>query len=131
MPDIQPTDLKSWRKQYHLSQVRFMMLSGLSLRTITRLEAGSHVLRGKALAKLIQAMKDVEASYDSLPVFADSQQPILTKLSPLVLPNTLNTKKQVSATPVGLTSLDLELINRVLQMSAQEKLKLLKSWIEE
>jgi len=129
MPDFRPADLKSWRKRFNLSQGKFVELSGLS--TVTSIEAGSHKLRGQTLAKLIQAMKEVETSNKPGIEVAGNQPPIPAEVSPLAMTDTPKVEKPFVATPVGITNLDLELIRRILPMTLKEKFRLLESVMEE
>ncbi len=64
--DIKPVDVKRIRKSYHLTQIEFAVLLGVSLRTLQNWEQGRRVPEGPARVLLQVAARHPEAVIDSV-----------------------------------------------------------------
>ncbi len=105
-------DLKSWRKQFNISQAKLAKLAKVSLNTSCNMEAGKGKPRADTLKKIEQAIKAVEA------------KPV-SKAMPTRKGHG-RSRKTTETDPIKLSNVDLELLNRMLNMSGRQKLELLK-----
>jgi len=146
MDSFKVSDLKDWREKLDISQKRLAELASISLTTLRQLEFGIHKPQNRTLKKIFEIMKGVESGAISMeeikprrrrrkdavdstaasapapaPVFVSSQEPepVRAVATPLATPSR-------GSVPIQLSNLDLELINRVLNMSAREKLALIE-----
>ena len=62
MNEFTLSELKAWREKMGLSQQRFATIAKVSLLTVRQLETGLHSPRKATLAKIIEAVKAVEAN---------------------------------------------------------------------
>ncbi|NQT34472.1 helix-turn-helix transcriptional regulator [bacterium] len=117
-------DLKSFRKKHGLSQAKLAKLAKVSLNTICNVEAGKGTPMKGTVKKLEEAFKAVE----SMPGKAVPK----AKLTRMVRVTKAKRKghdkprKTIETGPIKLSNIDLELFNRVLNMSEGEKIELLK-----
>ncbi len=138
MAKFHPSDLKAWRKRFHLAQSDFAKLAGVSLNTIGNIEAGAHKIQEATRIKISRAMKTFEAGKATEPEVSENESGVV-EATPLVQQSTSPTTDIPTASPsptdhsrdlVLLSNLDIELINRILQMAPKEKLALLRSLME-
>ena len=135
MPTQSVKDLKSWRKKYGLSQAKLSKLARVSLNTICNMEAGKGKPRGDTLAKITQAIKAVESkpAAEVKPAKAEKRKAV-PKAKPARKVHVVKVKrisrgrprKTTKTSPIKLSNVDLELFNRVLNMSESKKIELLK-----
>lgn len=150
--------LKTWREKVGVSQQRFARIAGVSLAAFRRIEMEGRKPRPATLKRLLDAIKRVEANPGLIAEMDGRRQRALqaraAKLAaqvalkpapkpalkvaaepaprpaPKPAPRPPAPQPKVEEEfPVRLTNLDLELINRVLNMSNREKLELLRQLI--
>lgn len=155
MEGLIPSDLKAWRTKFKLSQKKLATLAKISLATLRQLEVGGDRKPRKKTLKMVETViKDFEskiapAKTDASAVPAEkpkvrkARKPAAAKPKPkarkpkaAVKPKTKkrvappkHIAKRATKSPVMITNLDLELINRILRMNAKEKLALLQKII--
>jgi transcriptional regulator with XRE-family HTH domain len=154
MEETKVTELASWRKKMGISQVKMAKLADVSLATLRHLEIGSQKPRKTTLTKVIAAINKVEsASPEELApkrrgrkpraVAAEEAPAAVTvarrrgrppKAAPAAEPSKPGRQPRKPAVaaeateigPIRLSNLDLELINRILNMTGIEKIELLR-----
>ena len=152
MDNFNVSDLKGWREKLVISQKRLAELAKISLTTLRQLEFGTHKPQGRTLKKIFEVMKGIESGSLSMeevkprrhrrkggvesvvetaaPVApAPIARPQQAAMAPAYVPTSTITPTVApsrGSVPVQLSNLDLELINRVLNMNGREKLALLE-----
>ena len=148
-------DLKSWRKKFGFSQGKLAALAQLSLNTVMKFESGAKDVQKRTLERLVAAIKRIEgdnapAPVEAPPVAKSEPEPAPAPASAVIVaplvekpvipvaPQPEPAVAKVSfaqpaspVTPLQLTNLDLELINRVILMSTKNKLRMLSLMMEE
>jgi len=126
-------DLKSWRKKLGLSQQKLAQMARISLGTLRQIEEGSTKPHSKTLDKLSISVKELTKKFQGTEKLGKATTP--AKRTAKGRPKRSAAEKsitnhQVESGPILLTNLDLELINRILRMSGQEKLTLLQKLMQ-
>lgn len=125
------TDLTSWRKKVGISQQKLAHIAKISLGTVRKIEAGVTKPHKKTLKKLKSAVKEISTKFQKpdesgvVKVRSSAKKADKGNQKERVIVNEV-AKSQAESAPISLTNLDLELINRILRMSGQEKLSLLQ-----
>ncbi|MFH1862628.1 MAG: helix-turn-helix transcriptional regulator [bacterium] len=113
--------LKFWRGARGLSQSKLAKLSETSALTISQLESGKRKARGKTMGKILGALR---VSQDEFFQMRETGQPIPTE------PAVRTIAKPVAPARVDqglhLSNLDLELLNRILNLDFNGKIETLK-----
>jgi len=121
--------LKFWRKEKGFSQIKLAELAQTSALTISQLETGNRKARTSTLQKLLDGLgltkeeffaqrKDGAAISPAVPSIPDSAQAVGTEAAITVpVKETSNVK---------LSNLDLELLNRILNLDFDGKLECLR-----
>ena len=119
-------DLQSWRKKHGLSQAKLSKLAKVSLNTILNMEAGKGKPRADTLEKIKQAIRAIEAkpAAEVKPAKAKKRKAV-PKTKP-ARKGRGKSRKTTETGPIKLSNVDLELLNRILNMSESEKIELLK-----
>jgi len=152
MDNFNVSDLKGWREKLVISQKRLAELAKISLTTLRQLEIGTHKPQGRTLKKIVDIMKGIESGALSMEevkprrrrrkgsiepvVEVPAPAPVVAMPKPVIPQATPTPRPITSSAPVAapshgsvpaqLSNLDLELINRVLNMNGREKLALLE-----
>ena len=131
-------DLKSFRKKHGLSQAKLAKLAKVSLNTICNMEAGKGKPRADTLKRIEQAIKAIEAkpAAEVKPAKAKKHKAV-PKAKPARKVRVAKAKrkspgrprKTTETSPIKLSNVDLELLNRVLNMNEREKIELLKKML--
>jgi len=104
--------LRYWRAKKGLSQARLAELANTSALTISQLESGKRKSRGKTLEKILAGFKLTENELAPTGAKAvESPTPTLAKKE---------------STSLRLSNLDLELLNRILNLDFEAKLDTLR-----
>jgi len=135
MPTQPIKDLKSFRKKHWLSQRKLANLAKVSLETLRKVEAGKGKPRADTLEKIEQAIRAIEAkpAAEVKPAKAKKHKAV-PKAKPARKVGVAKAKrrspgrprKTTETGPIKLSNVDLELLNRILNMSEGEKIELLK-----
>jgi transcriptional regulator with XRE-family HTH domain len=121
--------LKFWRAKRGYSQSKLAKLSETSALTIGQLESGKRKGRGKTLGKILQGFNLSEAEFFAMREGTIPPSAIEEAVIPAVVIPTEAPRPVVPAREVGtlrLSNLDLELINRVLNLDFDGKLEALR-----
>jgi len=121
--------LKYWRKKRGYSQSKLAELAGTAALTISQLETGKRKARGKTLEKILAGLKvnrgEFFAMREAPPSSAGTEaEPVKTAASPVAERKESAASRDVSS--IRLSNLDLELLNRILNLTFDEKLVALK-----
>ena len=135
---INSAHIKKLREKLEWSKSKLAEMAGVNINTITRLELGLTTPQKKKLQRILRALRTggSEAATAATRVFKDTGtrvvQAVERKVSETVLKHSQRVKTiHPVAKPVktkdqpGLTSLDVQLINCIINMSDQDKIKLL------
>ena len=120
-PPAPMIDLKSFRKRHGLFQAKLSKLAKVSLNTILNMEAGKGKPRTDTLEKIMLAIKDVEGK--PVPKTKPTRKIRVVKAK---RKGRGKSRKTTETGPIKLSNIDLELLNRILNMSESEKIELLK-----
>ncbi len=129
------TDLREWRKKIGMSQQKLAKTAKISLGTIRQIEAGSTKPHRKTLKKLTSTVKKMASELpkfekpDTAKVEAPEKKAAKKQLKKAAAAE-VTAKPPTKSEPILLTNLDLELINRILRMTGQEKLSLLQKLMQ-
>jgi transcriptional regulator with XRE-family HTH domain len=120
--------LKFWRARRGYSQAKLAKLANTSALTIGQLESGKRKGRGKTLGKILEGFKMTEEEFFSM---REGNVPALTADSPLPIskPMVEAPRPIVAVKEPGsllLSNLDLELLNRILNLDFDGKVETLK-----
>ncbi len=120
--------LKFWRAKRGFTQSKLSKLSGTSALTIGQLESGRRKARGKTLGKILQAFNlNAEDFFAMREGFGPAALPAETAaplLKPLEISRPVSTAKEGQT--LRLSNLDLELLNRILNLDFNAKVETLK-----
>ena len=122
--------LKYWRAKRGYSQSKLAKLAQTSALTIGQLESGKRKARGKTLGKILQGFNLTEADFFAMreggsQLTAPAEiTPNLTTVRPLEATRTAPTVKDAAA--LRLSNLDLELLNRILNLDFDGKVEALR-----
>ena len=138
MKELILNDIKTWRERFGLSQKRLSEIAQISLTTLRQLEVGKHKPQKRTTRKLLTTFRTIEANPDDIAIqprkrgrkkgSTVSSKKIDNAFRTSVEESTSANVKEVvkRSMPIRLTNLDLELINRILNLSGKEKLSLLR-----
>ncbi len=119
--------LKYWRKKRGYSQLKLAELAGTAALTISQLETGKRKARGKTLEKILSALKVNRGEF-----FAMREAPPSSagaEVKPEAAATVMDRQEAAPRKEAGsirLSNLDLELLNRILNLTFEEKLDALK-----
>jgi transcriptional regulator with XRE-family HTH domain len=121
--------LKFWRAKRGYSQSKLAKLSETSALTIGQLESGKRKGRGKTLGKILQGFNLTEEEFfamreGTIPPGATAEAVIPTVVKPTDAPKPAAAPKEVGS--LRLSNLDLELLNRILNLDFEGKLEALR-----
>ena len=150
MEGFKVSNLKDWREKLEVSQKRLAELAKVSLTTLRHLESGLHKPQGRTVKKIFEILRSVQAGYLSQadikpprkrrkgsaaeqPAEVQAKQAVMaapTALPPVPAPKAAGIHTAASTSvqtgAPQLSNIDLELINRVLNMNITEKVTLLE-----
>jgi transcriptional regulator with XRE-family HTH domain len=147
MDDFNVAELQAWREKLVISQKRLAELAKISLTTLRQLEAGSHKPQQRTLKKIFEIMKSIESGDLSMedvkprrkrrsdaaelatPAPVMSLAPVVPATPPVATHSSTVHALSGAVAPhssIQLSNLDLELINRILNLGGREKLALLE-----
>lgn len=116
--------LRYWRAKKGLSQVKLAKLANTSALTISQLESGKRKSRGKTLEKILDGFKLSREEFFSMRgearSVAESADAVISGESAK-----FESAKRES-TSLRLSNLDLELLNRILNLDFETKLETLR-----
>ncbi len=116
--------LKHWRAKRGYSQSRLAQVTGTSALTIGQLESGKRKARGATLAKILQGLNVSEDEFFDMRAGEIVEGAAPAVIKPVEMPrSTAPTKDSQS---LRLSNLDLELLNRVLNLDFETKLEALR-----
>ncbi len=117
--------LRFWRRKYKFSQNELALKSGVSPVTIGQIETGKRKARQKTIEKLLNGLGMTNEFF-----FGTSKDYTETSLTTPQAEHfdktDLDTSAKEVVKPVILSNLDLEIINRTLNLTFEGKLTLLK-----
>ncbi len=116
--------LRYWRAKKGLSQARLAELANTSALTISQLESGKRKSRGKTLEKILAGFKLTENEFFSMREGAIASAAAPTGAKAVESPTPTLAKKE--STSLRLSNLDLELLNRILNLDFEAKLDTLR-----
>jgi transcriptional regulator with XRE-family HTH domain len=123
--------LKFWRSKRGYSQAKLAKLASTSALTIGQLESGKRKGRGKTLGKILQGFNLTEAEFFSMregvsqmTAPADGANGLQALQPAMEIPRPAPVAKEVGM--LRLSNLDLELLNRVLNLDFEGKLEALR-----
>jgi len=121
--------LKYWRMKRSYSQSKLAQITGTSALTIGQLESGRRKARGHTLNKILQGLNMTEAEFFGMREGIQGAEPAV--LAPPTREETPAAPKAVAAPPrepgtLRLSNLDLELLNRILNLDFEGKVEVLK-----
>lgn len=122
--------LKYWRARRGYSQARLAKLAQTSALTIGQLESGKRKGRGKTLGKILQGLNLTEeeffAMHESSPQPGSSAEAVIagTASTEILHPGPAPVGKEVGM--LRLSNLDLELLNRILNLDFEGKVEALR-----
>lgn len=140
-------DLKGWREKFGISQKKLADLAEVSLTTVRHFEMGKQKPQKQTIERIAEALKSFEGVKPRLDKRKRGPKPgrsrtITVATAAQESPGTgkrrgrppkvveIPTPVPVKADknmPIKLSNIDLELINRILNMSGKQKLDLLKT----
>ncbi len=155
MQELKGSELKTWRKKFKLSQKKLADMANISLATMRQIEIGKSKPQSRTMQRLINAVKDVESApaaaapkkaaapvpKAAVKVAKGGAKPVhRAKVGAAAKPAArgrprvtakparakVARKAPAASGPIKMTNLDLELINRILNMSGKDKLQLLR-----
>lgn len=116
--------LKYWRAKKGYSQSKLAKLAKTSALTISQLESGKRKGRGKTLEKILAGFKLSEEEFFGMRPEAPARMESAAAAKPVdVVQPTMTRKESVS---LRLSNLDLELLNRILNLDFDTKLETLR-----
>jgi transcriptional regulator with XRE-family HTH domain len=123
--------LKYWRMKRSLSQSKLAHITGTSALTIGQLESGRRKARGHTLNKILQGLNMTEAEFFGMREGIPGAEPAVAAASALVVEEAPAPQRAVAAAPrepgtLRLSNLDLELLNRILNLDFEGKVEVLK-----
>jgi transcriptional regulator with XRE-family HTH domain len=123
--------LKFWRARRGYSQSRLAKLASTSALTIGQLESGKRKGRGKTLGKILQGFNLTEEEFFSMreggpqaQMTAPAEMAARDRVRPIEAPKPAPVPKDVGM--LRLSNLDLELLNRILNLDFDGKLEALR-----
>ena len=127
-------DLKTMRENFNLSQTRLAELANISLTTLRQLETGQQKPQKRTIKKIFETFERISndpesiKSRNSSKSFPDEDysSSMSNSKKKSITAKTFHTGSEFIHHPIRLTNIDLELINRILNMSGQDKLELLR-----
>jgi len=147
-----PKNLRAWRESRNMSQKRLAEAAGLSLATVYQAELGKVKPQKKTLEKLLNYIRSCRSedsafevstlakpeapkeAVDELAIPAEPAIPtepeVCSSSTTVVTKEPRKSSKTEFAGAIKLTNLDLELINRALNLSMKEKLALIEKLID-
>jgi len=121
--------LKYWRMKRSLSQSKLAQITSTSALTIGQLESGKRKARGHTLNKILQGLNMTEAEFFGMREGIPGTEPAVAAAPMEVEAPT--PQKAVAVAPrepgaLRLSNLDLELLNRILNLDFEGKVEVLK-----
>lgn len=116
--------LRYWRAKKGLSQLKLAKMADTSALTIGQLESGKRRCRGKTMEKILNGLKLSEEEFFGMrdEGMVRAAAPAVAKPVETITPVTVRKE----ATSLRLSNLDLELLNRILNLDFDAKLETLK-----
>ena len=119
--------LRFWRKKMTFSQNELAQKSGVSPVTIGQIETGKRKARRQTMQKLLNGLGITDEQFYGISQEQPAPvQPVITAAAPAGMAKTAANQTAGADTPVILSNLDLEIINRTLNLTFDGKLSLLK-----
>ncbi|TKJ40335.1 hypothetical protein CEE37_08390 [candidate division LCP-89 bacterium B3_LCP] len=116
--------LKYWRAYKGLSQMKLAELANTSALTISQLESGKRRGRGATLEKILNGLNIGRDEFFSMRKTVAGTQEAVISDQPVEKTETTVVKKESAS--LRLSNLDLELLNRVLNLDFDAKLETLR-----
>lgn len=116
--------LKYWRAKKGYSQAKLAKLANTSALTISQLESGKRKSRSKTLEKILTGFKLSEAEFFSMRAEAATRAEPAAVARPLDVSQPVAVRKEIPS--LHLSNLDLELLNRILNLDFDGKLETLR-----
>lgn len=140
MEQISFAELREWRRKYKVSQKKLADLANISVTTLQQLETDKHKPQRKTRKRILDAVKKIENSPEKYSKISRKSrrkrvEPVVVERETVSLPESMLSSPNSELAPektvsdsgrVALTNIDLELINRMMSMTIEEKLTLLK-----
>lgn len=135
MKELDPSELKPLRESLRISQKKFSEMAGVSLATLRSIEFGTRKAQArtwKRIVDLVQKLSDGSLKVAPSPaVGVSASNPTGRRRGrPKGSTNVAAAAKPITSRPtpqpLALSNLDLELISRILGLTAEEKVDLLK-----
>ena len=116
--------LRYWRAKKGYSQAKLAELANTSALTISQLESGKRKCRDKTLEKILSGFKLGRNEFFSMRETAFVSPAPPPTATPAEVPAPLPVRRE--STGLRLSNLDLELLNRILNLDFDEKLETLR-----
>ncbi len=125
MDDAIIHDLKHWREKFGFSQKKFAEIANISLATLRQIEAGQQKPQQRSLKKIEVAFEKIADDPEFLEMLKMESKD-LGEMTQTLRSGPYPKSSGFPDGPIRLSNIDLELINRILNMSSHDKLELLK-----
>lgn len=116
--------LKYWRAKRGYSQARLSKLSNTSALTIGHLESGKRKARGRTVEKILGALNLTEEEFFGMREGGVPGPAVVSAPKPTEAPKAAPVVRDIGG--VRLSNLDLELLNRMLNLDFEAKLETLR-----